>query len=167
MSRGLRFPSIEAIADDGLRGAARAAASAMASAPDPVLPPAPARRRRSDGEHQEAKALMQMVRAHHADQPVLVLFHAIPNGGQRGKAAAGKAKAEGQLAGVSDYFLPAARQGFHGLYVELKTQTGAPSRQQREFIQAVRDNGYRAEVCRGWREAWAVLRDYLGMDGAA
>ncbi len=57
------------------------------------------------------------------------------------------------------------RGGFHGLYIELKSLTGYASREQRQFIANVRRHGYRAEVCRGWEQAWAVIRDYLAADG--
>jgi hypothetical protein len=38
---------------------------------------------------------------------------------------------------------------------------GYPSREQREWIAALRAQGYRAEVCRGWAAAWDVIREYL------
>ncbi|MFW6345235.1 MAG: VRR-NUC domain-containing protein [Halomonas sp.] len=49
---------------------------------------------------------------------------AIPNGGLRHHATAGKLKAEGAKAGVSDLQLPLARRGHVGLWIEMK----APSR---------------------------------------
>ena len=112
-------------------------------------------------------AFMRMVRMHEQRHPELRWLHSIPNGGHRGKATAGRMKAEGVRAGVSDYFLPAPRDGFHGLYVELKTLTGQPSREQREFIETMRSRGYRAEVARGWQEAWKVVCDYLGIQRRA
>lgn len=166
MSRALRFPTtadmptgMRQLAEQQLGGPAVHRAEQLAveaSAPKP-------RRRRTDSEHREAVALMQMVRAHERDCPELELFYAVPNGGDRRKATAGKMKAEGQRAGVPDYALPVPRHGFHGLYIELKTATGAPSREQRQWLQRLREQGYRAEVCHGWREAWAVLRDYLDL----
>lgn len=114
-------------------------------------------------EHIEATRLMRVVRLHEPAHPALRLFYAVPNGGDRNKAVAGKMKAEGQRPGVPDYALPVARAGFHGLYIELKSLTGYASREQKEWIEALRAEGYRAEVCRGWEKAWEVLRDYLGI----
>lgn len=124
------------------------------------------RREREGGdpsEHVEAVRLMRTVRLHQNANPVLLLFHTIPNGGKRHRVVAAKLRAEGQLAGVLDYCLPAARQGFHGLYIELKAQGGRPSEEQLVFAERVRAEGYRVEFCKGWEAAWAVLCDYIGI----
>jgi hypothetical protein len=121
--------------------------------------------RRERTEHAEAVALMRMVRLHEARWPELRLLYAIPNGGDRHPVVAAKMKAEGVRAGVPDYCLPVARGGYHGLYVELKTPTGYPSREQRAWIAALREQGYRAEVCRGWAAAWDVIREYMTTEG--
>lgn len=114
-------------------------------------------------EHVEAVRLMRTVRLHVPLHPVLDLLYHVPNGGWRHTAVAGKLKAEGQKAGVLDYCLPAARQGFHGLYLELKAMGGRPSDKQLAFADAVRAEGYRVEFCKGWEDAWGVLTDYLGI----
>jgi VRR-NUC domain. len=63
-------------------------------------------------------------------------------------------------------FLPVPRDGFHGLYLELKkVRGGRVSPEQRDFLAFVREQGYRAEVCKGWQEAWGVLSDYLAAEG--
>lgn len=114
-------------------------------------------------EHIEAKHLMHVVRIAEFGTPALRMLYAVPNGGDRNKAVAGKMKAEGVKSGVPDYCLPVARGGFHGLYIELKSLTGYASAEQKNWIEALRTEGYRAEVCRGWEQAWAVLREYLGI----
>lgn len=106
---------------------------------------------------------MRAVRYHYGAHPVLKLLHAIPNGGKRHRVVAAKLKAEGQLAGVLDYCLPAARQGYHGLYLELKAQGGRPSEEQRAFAAGVQAEGYHAVFCKGWAEAWAAVCAYLGI----
>lgn len=116
-------------------------------------------------ESVEAAMLMRAVRGAVDTWPELSLFHAIPNGGHRARRTAVQLKAEGVLAGVPDYALPVARGGYHGLYVELKSMRGYASKEQKAFIAAVRAHGYRAEVCRGWEQAWGVIRDYLAADG--
>lgn len=124
-------------------------------------------RRERDGldasEHTEAVRPMRTVRLHQNANQVLKMLHTIPNGGKRHRVVAAKMRAEGQLAGVLDYYLPAARQGFHGLYIELKSMGGVPSPEQIAFANAVRAEGYRAEFCKGWEHAWAVICDYLGI----
>lgn len=115
-------------------------------------------------EHEHAKALMRMVRLFSQQRPELGLFFAVPNGGDRNKIVASKMKAEGVKAGVPDYILPVARGGYHGLAIELKSLTGRASREQVQWIEALRDHGWRAEVCRGWIEAMRVIADYCGFE---
>ena len=86
---------------------------------------------------------------------------AIPNGGHRHKAVAVRMKAEGVKPGVPDICLPVPRGPWHGLYIELKTEGGSVSRAQRRWLTLLTALGYRAEVCRGWQQAQAVIEDYL------
>lgn len=112
-------------------------------------------------EHAEAVSLMRIVRMHEARYPALRRLYAIPNGGDRHPAVAARLRAEGVRPGVPDYCLPVARGGYHGLYIELKTATGYPSREQKAWVADLRAEGYRAEVCRGWASAWGVICEYL------
>lgn len=112
-------------------------------------------------EHTEAVTLMKAVRLLEAKHPELRLLFAVPNGGDRHPAVAAKMKAEGVKAGVPDYVLPVARGPFHGLVIELKTATGSASREQKQWLSDLRDQGYRAEVCRGWEQAFNVIKEYI------
>ena len=116
-------------------------------------------------EHTEAMLLMRAVRGAEPDWPELRFFAAIPNGGHRARRTAGRLKAEGVRRGVPDYLFPLRRGGFAGLAIELKTTAGRASAEQRAWLDHLRANGWHAEVCRGWQEAWAVVRDYLAGDG--
>lgn len=118
-------------------------------------------------EHAEAVALMKMVLLHEVRYPALKLLFAVPNGGDRHKIVAAKMKREGVRAGVPDYVLMFPAQGFHGLAVELKSQTGYASREQKGWIEQLRANGYQAHVCRGWEQAWRVIAEYVGIPGAS
>jgi len=113
-------------------------------------------------EHAEAAMLLRACRALEHTLPELALLYAIPNGGARHRVVAAKLKAEGVKAGVPDYHLPVARGGWHGLFVELKrTKGGQLSAEQRAWHSSLRAQGHRVEVCRGWEEAFDVIRDYL------
>lgn len=121
-------------------------------------------------EHQEAVALMEAVRLNEGRYPELRMLFAVPNGGDRHKATAAKLKAEGVKPGVPDYVLPVARGEYHGLVIELKRRKGGQlSGEQEQCIEAFRAQGWRAEVCKGWTQALAVLSDYLGarLEGSA
>ena len=85
-----------------------------------------------------------------------------PNGGRRNKITGARLKAEGVVAGVPDVFLASPRQGVHGLYIEMKRQRGGTVQAtQKELITALRQAGYRVEVCKGWWEAREVIENYL------
>ena len=91
----------------------------------------------------------------------LELLHHIPNGGSRNKAEAANLKAQGVKSGVPDLCLPVARRDYHGLYIEMKTETGRVSDNQQWWIQELNHQRYLAVVCYGWKEAVQCLTDYL------
>lgn len=112
-------------------------------------------------ESDEQIALFQWSKLMEGQHPELKLLHSIPNGGKRNRLEAIRLKKEGALAGVSDIFLPVARQGFHGLYVELKVKGGKTSDNQEWWIAQVSKQGYLATVCFGWTEASKFIKGYL------
>lgn len=85
------------------------------------------------------------------------LIFAIPNGGQRHPAVAAKLKAEGVRAGVPDLFLPVARPGYHGLFIELKCGGHKPSEAQLAWIRNLRAEGYKCEV------VWDSVDEVIGL----
>lgn len=120
-------------------------------------------------EHDEQAALFLWARLSRVRFPELRLMFAIPNGGHRNLLVAKKMKAEGCKAGVPDILLPVARQGHHGLFLEMKTTGNRPKRGgkgglsdiQAEWIGDLRAQGYRVEVCYGAEEARNVICEYL------
>ncbi len=93
--------------------------------------------------------------------PELKLMHHIPNGGKRSKSEASRFRAMGVKAGVSDIFLPVSRGGYHGLYIELKAKDGRPTKEQKDFIAAVEQEGYLAVVAYGGEEAAKIIEGYM------
>lgn len=91
---------------------------------------------------------------------IRLLFH-VPNGGSRNKIEAANMKKQGVKAGVPDLFLPVARGGHFGLFIEMKFGKNRTTAQQKEWIEALKLQGYRCEVCYGWEAASEVLIDYL------
>lgn len=120
-------------------------------------------------EHDEQAALFVWERQSRARFPDLEWMFAIPNGGHRNLLVARKMKAEGVKPGVLDIFLPVARKGFHGLFLEMKAERSRPVRGgkgglsdlQCEWIAAMRSRGYSAQVAYGKDEAIKIITDYL------
>lgn len=97
--------------------------------------------------------------------PELRLMYHVPNGGKRSKAEAGIFRAMGVKPGVPDVMLPVARQGYHGLYIEMKrTEGGRVSAEQRQWLDALAEQGYKTEVAYGWEQARKILEGYLDPD---
>lgn len=109
-------------------------------------------------EHAEQVSLVQWFEVTY---PALRIF-AIPNGGKRGKLEAMRLKQEGVRSGVPDLMIPVPCGGFHGLFVEMKkTKGGTVSKEQKDWIAYLVKNGYKAQVCNGYKEARAVIESYL------
>ena len=96
--------------------------------------------------------------------PALELLFHVPNGGSRNPAEAAHLKRMGVRAGVPDIVLPVARGGFHGLFIELKTAGGRASAEQKEWLERLRLEDYRAVVCVGWMDAVRTVCEYLGIE---
>jgi hypothetical protein len=92
---------------------------------------------------------------------MLRLLYAIPNGGRRSRAVAGKLKAEGVKPGVLDLHLPAARRGYHGLWIEMKYGRNDLTDLQRDFAADLQNEGHRVVTCWTRDQACEVLEWYL------
>ena len=111
-------------------------------------------------EHEEQAQFVSMVEA--AFPALSALLFAIPNGANKSPVARLRFKAEGLRPGVPDMFFASARNGRHGLFIEMKRRRGGTvSPEQKEYIEALRSEGYSAEVCRGCDDAFAVFAAYL------
>ena len=107
---------------------------------------------------------------HGKQYPELKWFHSITNEEKTGSKIVGaRSKASGRKKGVSDTFLPVARGGYNGLYIELKRPQlkpkrngkGGVSKEQLEFGRFVQNEGFGFVVCYGWKEARDILIKYL------
>lgn len=124
-------------------------------------------------EHQEQSALFAWAKYNEGRWPELRLLFAIANGagvrhqvnqrGQRYSVEGAKLKAEGVKSGVPDICLPVARNGYHGLFIELKTAGGRVRPEQLEWGDALGDEGYAWMLCYGWMAARNEIKEYLGI----
>ena len=92
------------------------------------------------------------------------MFH-VPNGGSRNIVTANRLKKEGVKPGVPDIFLECAANGFHGLRIELKKTSGSyATSSQKDWIERLNKNGYKADVCYGWIDAKEKILEYMGVE---
>lgn len=100
--------------------------------------------------------------------PELALAHCSLNGVKLSPGAAVKAKKQGMVAGVPDIFLPISTITKHGdcygLFIELKRIKGSKvSPEQKLFMAALEDQGYKCSVCYGADEAIETIKQYLNI----
>ena len=113
-------------------------------------------------EEQEQAAVIEWTVLMAKQYPELNLIMHIPNGGLRSKPEAVRFKKIGVKAGVPDLFLPVARGGWHGLFIEMKRQKGGRlSEEQAEWLKALEAEHYCAVVCAGAEEACDTIMNYL------
>lgn len=89
------------------------------------------------------------------------LFH-VPNGGHRVGRAGQYIKAEGGLAGVSDWLWPYRAQGMNGLALELKRPDGGSglSQDQFDFLSHMAGQGWMAGCVHGSEASIALIAHY-------
>lgn len=110
--------------------------------------------------HEESTLQIGCVRWFRYQYPRLTLF-AIPNGGNRNLITAMTMKREGVLAGVADLFLAFPSQGFHGLWIEMKTGKGRQSTEQKHFQTDMEKQGYKYVVCRSFEDFKNEIEKYI------
>jgi len=120
-----------------------------------MRPPQP-----KEAEIQRSIFLWANIEAKH--YPELELLNASLNGVRLTIGQAKKAKNSGMRKGYPDLFLPVARGGYHGLYVELKRKKGGKvSDAQMWWLERLELQGYFSAVCRGYDEAVETIINYL------
>jgi len=117
------------------------------------------RKKPRDEEHQLQCACVKWFNLQYPEYRGLLF--AVPNGGARSKATAGKLKAEGVVAGVSDLILLVPSYGYGGLCIEMKTPKGKQSPEQKEWQNKVEGQGYDYRLCRSLDEFMTEIKIYL------
>ena len=107
-------------------------------------------------EHQEQSIVIK-----YCGLKKIPIFH-IPNGSYKSVTARTKSKQEGLKAGVPDLMLPIPNKKYHGLFIEMKRiKNSKVSVQQKEWIDLLNKQGYKAVVCYGNNEAIKEIENYI------
>jgi hypothetical protein len=69
----------------------------------------------------------------------------------------------GMRKGVSDLFFPASNQGFKGMWLELKADKGRPSKEQIEFIEDMKSEGYAGFITFGHEESEEKIKWFFSL----
>jgi hypothetical protein len=131
----------------------------------------------NNNEYHIQVALVQWL---HVQYPKM-LFTISPSGMKLNIGQAVKLKRMGYRAGTPDLAILEPRGGFHGLFIELKTEDGVlqPNQEelfielktedgvlqpnQKEFLRELIDRKYHATICFGFDEAQRTIINYMKM----
>lgn len=84
----------------------------------------------------------------------------IPNEGKRSPRRGAQLKREGMKPGVLDIFIPLAKGGWHGMWLELKSHGKKPTADQSRFLTGMIAQGYLAAWTDSQDVALRMLADY-------
>lgn len=99
--------------------------------------------------------------------PELALLYHIPNERYCTPIQGKQLKRAGVRSGVPDLCLPVPRGVYHALYIELKTDTGRATTEQKWWGEHLKYHGNMWQVCHGWEAAVATLEWYLSLPAEA
>ena len=120
----------------------------------------PRTKRNAQPEAIEQAKVIAWARANENNYPYLWMLHSSLNGVKMTKAQAGRAIAQGMLSGVPDLFLPVPKNGYHGLFIEMKYGSNKVTENQEKFLQNAANVGYAISVCYSAQEAIKRIEDY-------
>ena len=126
----------------------------------PLVKPSRTKKRNAQPEAIEQERVIKWARDNENNYPFLWLLHSSLNGVKLSKNQAGRAKTQGMLSGVPDLFLPVPKNGFHGLFIEMKSGKGRLSTNQTCFLSKVELLGYKIAVCYSANEAIKTIENY-------
>jgi hypothetical protein len=113
--------------------------------------------RKYEEEHEQTKVCVYL--AKHG-----LYYFCIPNGGKRGMFEAMRLKRTGVMAGIPDLMIPMARGKWHGLFLEMKKEKGGTvSESQKYWIEILRAQDYKVEVCHGANHAIDEIAHYFSL----
>lgn len=112
-------------------------------------------------ESQIQQSIMKWAKMADVMHPELQLLHSIPNGASVSNKNRLRLYCEGLKSGIPDLFLPAAKGGYHGLYIEVKTESGRVDKKQKQIMELLTNNGYKCIVVRCAYDAIEEIETYL------
>lgn len=125
-----------------------------------VIPPA-----RKPMDHEESRNQIMIMRwwrwaciTHSIPEHLLMAF---PLQGARTPRNGARMKREGCRKGTLDMHLAVARGKCHGLWIELKTDIGVASKEQKSMMADLLEQGYAVRLCRSAGEVTKLLGEYI------
>ena len=117
----------------------------------------------SENQHQMFVIKWSQQAAIRSKWPELKLLFHIPNERHCTPQQGKNLQRMGVKRGVPDLCLPVPRGAYHGLYIEMKTEKGTATDDQKWWGDQLKDQGYMWAVCNGWESAVRLLEAYLSL----
>ena len=70
-------------------------------------------------------------------------------------------KRTGYVRGFPDLMILESSKDYKGLFIEMKTEKGVASKEQKWWREELTKRGYRSEICKGFDSAKQVIDEYL------
>ncbi len=115
--------------------------------------------RKEVSEHRHAVSLIRALELNKFPELERVVH--IPNGGHRNIGVARKLKSEGVRRGVPDYLYFKRVGEYTGLAVELKKLRGRATKEQKEWLRHLSQEGWSTHIALGWEEAFEIFWKYI------
>ncbi len=112
-------------------------------------------------EADEQKAVIQWCVLMENRWSELAYIYHIPNGGSRNVREAANLKEEGVKAGVPDLELPVAKGIYTGLHIEMKHGKNKVTKEQHNWLTALKKMGRCAAVCYDAESAIRIISEYM------
>lgn len=106
--------------------------------------------------------IIRWARSNEREHPELGLLFHPANGGPRSPQQGMKFRLLGVKPGTPDLCFPVARNGFIGLWMELKDAKGRVSEEQTLWMDALKKQGHKCEVVKTAEAGIRLLKEYLG-----
>jgi len=119
----------------------------------------------NENQHQALVVKWSQQEAIRSKWPELKLLFHIPNERICSVQQGANLKRMGVKRGVPDLCLPVARGAYHGLFIEMKTESGTATSDQKWWGDQLKEQGYMWAVCKGWESAVKLLEIYLNLPG--
>ena len=114
-----------------------------------------------NSEHEEQTAIFEWAKYMQGKYPQLSFMFSTLNGIRLTIGQAKKAKRAGNKKGISDICFPWNNGKYAGLWIELKASKGRPTKEQKEFIEFMNQQGHYAEVVVGSLKSIELIKKYL------
>ena len=119
----------------------------------------------NENQHQALVVKWSQQEAIRSKWPELKLLFHIPNERICSVQQGANLKRMGVKRGVPDLCMPVARGAYHGLFIEMKTESGTATSDQKWWGDQLKAQGYMWAVCKGWESAVKLLEIYLNLPG--